>query len=182
MKDIIRIDRNALILNKLSIAEYYFLELLSKKELFSKEDTEICGKLDYANMQDLGFVKIMDNAIVIRAKGRDLFADTKNNFFRFLNTFPIKTPDGRYLSPRKLEGVAVDKIKEKWNKLFKGNVTMENHVIRVLEAEVEFRRNRGELKFMNAVEAWLNMANYEKYEYLLEDEIAQNDSDNHELM
>ena len=182
MTDNIIIDRNLLILNNLSLADYYFLNAMHKKTPFSQEERIVVGLLNQERLQDLGFIKITTEGPVLRHKDFDLFEDAKDNFYRFLNTFPIKTPKGRYLSPSKLEGVAVEALKAKWNKLFKGQRAAENRAIEVLEAEVAHRNKTGDQEYMNACEAWLNQANYEKYEYLLEEASNLSESDNNELM
>jgi hypothetical protein len=182
MTDMISIDRNSLIINKLSINEYYFLRLHFDKFPISKDDIALCGKVDYEYLQDNGFVKITEDGIILREKGNELFKDTRNNFYRFVSTFPIKTPDGRYLSPAGTEGVAINTLKAKWEKIFKKNVLLENRAILVLEAELAYRKRENSLKYMHACEAWLNGADYEKYEYLLEDVKNVVAAENNELM
>ena len=90
-------------------------------------------------------------------------------FYKFLSTFPIKTPKGRYLSPAGTEGVLVNNLKKKWNKIFKNKPLYEEKAINVLEAELSWRKKTNGLEYIHAAEAWLNGGDYEKYEYLLED-------------
>lgn len=182
MTDIVSIDRNTLIINTLSINEYYYLSLLNTGLPLSLEDMVVCGKLDYEYLERCGFIKITEEGAVIRQKAKELFEVTRDNFYRFLSTFPIKTPKGRYLSPAGLEGVAVNALKIKWNRLFKKNIPLENKVIRVLEAEMDYRKKEGNMEYMTACEAWLNGAFYEKYEYLLEDAKATVQAEHNELM
>lgn len=181
--DNITIDRNVLILNRLSIGEYYYLYLKSVGKPTSLEDVLVYGEINFEELQKEGFIKIMpDDSTILRGKALDLFEDKRNNFFRFVETFPVKSPSGRYLSPAKLEGVAIDKLRKQWKKLFKDQRNAEDHVIRVLEAEIAYRKKKGNMDFMQACEAWLNGANYEKYEYLLEDAQDEEQSNYNELM
>jgi len=182
MIDIISIDKNVLILNELSVGEYLYLSEMNQNGAISLVDVGVIGKVNLKLLEERGFIKIMPEKIVVREKAKELFVNPVNNFYRFVGTFPIKTPRGRYLSPKSLEGVAISAIKKKWIALFKENKAKEDKVIEVLEAEIAWRKKGGELEYMNAIEAWLNQANYEKYEYLLEDKINVQESNNHELM
>jgi hypothetical protein len=182
MLDIVSIDRNVLIINALTLGEYHFLSLMNAGLPLSLEDKIICGKINEKYLEDCGFIKITEQGIVLRQKSRELFQNKRDNFYRFIGTFPIKTPKGRYLSPKSLEGVAVNALKKKWKSLFKDNVVTENKVIAVLEAEVAWRIKGGELEYMTGIEAWLNGAFYEKYEYLIEDDKATIESEYHDLM
>jgi hypothetical protein len=173
IQDVIMIDRNLLVLNEITISDFFFMSSLHGNSY--EENKAMIGYVNHEELQTKGFIKILgEDYFILREKGRALFIDTKNNFYRFLNAFPIKTPSGRYLSPKNLEGVAVNKIKDRFNRLFKNNVFHEDLAIRVLEAEVAWRKKTGQMEFMNACEAWLNMANYEKFEYLLEE--SENES------
>lgn len=182
MTDIVSIDRNLLIINALTLGEYHFLSLKITGMPLSIEDKLICGKIDEKYLENCGFIKITEEGVVLRQKARELFENTKDNFYRFLSTYPIKTPKGRYLSPAGTEGVAVTALKNKWNRLFKKNVVIENKVIRVLEAEMIFRKKENNMEYMVACEAWLNGAYYEKYEHLLEEDKATIASEYNELM
>lgn len=180
--DILSIDRNTLILNTLSINEYHFLNLLHAGLPLSLEDRIVCGKIDEEYLEACGFIKITEEGAVIRQKAKELFENTRDNFYRFIGTFPIKTPKGRYLSPKSLEGVAVNALKKKWKSVFKDNKVAENKAILVLEAEIAWRLKGGEMEYMTGIEAWLNGAFYEKYEYLLEDAKATVQAEHNELM
>lgn len=182
MIDIISVDKNLLILNEISISEYFWLSEMNKQGHISLQDLDIIGKVDSLKLQEKGFLKIMPQGIVLREKAKELFGDPKNNFYRFLSTFPIKTPSGRYLSPAGTEGVAVNNLKKKWNNIFKENRAKEERAIMVLEAEIDHRKKDGSMNYMTACEAWLNGAFYEKYEYLLEDKKQANDADLRSLM
>lgn len=182
MIDIINIDKNELILNELSVGEYLYLSEMNKNGSINLIDESIIGHINYHSLENKGFIKIMENQVVVREKARELFKPNIDNFHRFLNTFPIKTPKGRYLSPAGTEGVAVNALKKKWVHLFKENKVKEDHVIKVLEAEIQFRKKNNDLEFMTACEAWLNGAFYEKYEYLLQDHKDIEESNNYERM
>lgn len=182
MIDIISVDKNVLILNELTISEFVYLSEMHKQGSINVVDWNVIGKIDFERLEEKGFLKRLPTGPVLREKARELFVDEKNNFYRFLSTFPIKTPKGRYLSPAGTEGVAVTKLKVKWEKIFKGNRSREDKAILVLEAEIANKKKNGDLEYMKACEAWLNDACYEKYEYLLDDKSNEQQSFNHELM
>lgn len=155
--------------SNITISEYFYL-----RNLYVKEDDKIpelfklIDTINEDSLQDRGFIKITEDEIILRQKGIDLF-ESKSLFYTFLSTFPIKTPSGRYLSPAGIEGVIATKLKKKWDSTFKNKTNLEEKAIKVLEAEVEWRKKSGNMEFIHNAETWLNQGDYEKYEYLLED-------------
>lgn len=166
----ITIDLQKIIDNSLNLDHFIYLNYLYLKSK-NEENTDllkVMSSLDESYLQDRGFIKITETGNVLRNKGLELF-ESKGLFYKFIATFPIKTPKGRYLSPVGTDGIAAISLKKKWVKLFKNNTTKEEHAIKVLEAEIAFRLKTNSMEFMHACEAWLNGADYEKYEYLLEE-------------
>lgn len=154
--------------NDLTINEYLYLRNLYVEEEDKVDNLfSLIDNINEDSLQDRGFVKITEDSIVLRQKTIDIFKP-QELFYKFLATFPIKTPTGRYLSPVGTEGLAVKKLKKKWEGLFKNKNNLERKAIEVLEAEIKWRKNSGKMEFMQAMEAWLNGTNYEKYEYLLD--------------
>lgn len=164
----ISINIESVMANKLTINEYIYL-----RDLYVEEEDRIVNlftiidNINEDSLQDRGFIKITEKSIVLRQKTIDIFKP-QELFYKFLTTFPVKTPTGRYLSPVGTEGLAVKKLKKKWEMLFKNKNNLEKKAIEVLEAEIKWRKDSGKMEFMQAMEAWLNGNNYEKYEYLLE--------------
>lgn len=181
---IIQIDTNFLKINNLTVSEFFYLRQLFVDSKDKIED--LITILDLVNINQLelkGYIKITSSGIVLRNKAKELFTVDENLFDRFITTFPIKTPiKKRYLSPSKLEGVAYNTLKNKWNRIFKNNKAKAEKAIKVLEAELRMRQSSPDgIEFMNAAEAWLNQANYEKYEYLLEEDFDEkNDASNYD--
>lgn len=169
--------------NNLSVSEFIYIRNLYVDNLQKIDNVfQILDVFSLNNLESKGFIKITENEIVLRNKAKALF-NQEDLFDRFLVTFPIKTPKKkRYLSPAKLEGVAYNTLKNKWNRIFKNNKAKALKAIEVLEAEIRMRQQTPDgLEFMNAVDVWLNQANYEKYEYLLEEDFeASRDSSNYD--
>lgn len=154
--------------NDLTINEYLYLRNLYVEDEDKVDNLfSLIDNINEDSLQDRGFIKITEESIVLRQKTIDIFKP-QELFYKFLATFPVKTPTGRYLSPVGTEGLAVKKLKKKWEGLFKNKNNLERKAIEVLEAEIKWRKNSGKMEFMQAMEAWLNGTNYEKYEYLLE--------------
>lgn len=154
----------------ITIDEYIYLKNLYVDDKDKINDLfKIINNINEDSLQDRGFIKITDKEVVLRQKTIELF-EPKELFYKFLSTFPIKTPSGRYLSPARIDGVAVQKLKKKWDTLFKHKNNLEEKAILVLEAELSWRKKTNQLEYINAMEAWLNGNNYEKYEYLLDEE------------
>lgn len=166
----ISINLDVLLDNNLTISEYLYLKTLHEKEekgtISNPEIYKIMDFVDEVLLQNKGYIRLTNEKIILRKKGLDLF-NSKGLFLKFLNTFPIKTPSGRYLSPQKQEGKAVERVEQKWNKLFKNRPDKESRAIDVLEAELKWRKDTNQLEFIHNIEAWLNQADYEKFEYLL---------------
>ena len=120
------------------------------------------------SLEDKGFVK-SDDKIYLRDKARLIFEQEKDYFCTWLASFPIKTPSNRYLSPVNPDTIMGQKLRKKWNSLFKNNAVAAQKAIEVLEAEMEWRRKTGKFEFMHNAETWLNQGDFEKYEYLLKD-------------
>lgn len=167
----ISIDYDTLIEANLTLSEYVYLNSLHKEENDSKI-FKIIDKIEEDDLQARGFIKITPEGIILRNKSIRLFEGT-DLFLKFLNTFPIKSPSGRYLSPLGNSGILASKVEKKWNSLFKGKPHLQKKAIEVLEAELSWRKDTGQMNFINQIDTWLNQANYEKYAYLLKKDVTQ---------
>lgn len=177
----INIDVEKLLEWGLSLDEYVYLNNMYLEE---KDPNlyKILSYVDEENLQNKGYIKITKDGIVLRTKGIELF-ENSNLFIKFVNTFPIKAPSGRYLSPLgNKKGVLMTRLKKKWDTHFKNKPHLEEKAIQVLEAELAWRRRNNKLEFINNIEAWLTQANYEKFEYLLNENKTQNEKDMKDLM
>lgn len=163
----IYINPKVLIDNKLTLSEFLYLKSLYEEDN-NPDLFKIMDPIDEMFLQSKGFIKITNDKIILRSKGNSLF-ETSDLFLRFLNTFPVKTPSGRYLSPLGDTGIAVDKIRAKWDRIFKSRPDKEEKAIKVLEAELNWRKKTNKLEYINSIEAWLNQSNFDKFEYLLQD-------------
>lgn len=153
---------------KLTVNEYLYLRNIYADE--KDKIVDLYSIIDHINedsLQDRGFIKITEKDIILRQKTIELF-EPRELFYRFLSTFPIKTPSGRYLSPAGIEGIAANTLKAKWDKRFKNKDNLQEKAIRVLEAELAWRRKSNNMEYIHNAETWLNQADYEKYEYLLD--------------
>lgn len=153
---------------KLTVNEYLYLRNIYADE--KDKIVDLYSIIDHINedsLQDRGFIKITEDSIILRQKTIELF-EPKELFYKYLSIFPIKTPSGRYLSPAGIEGVAVTTLKAKWDKRFKNKDNLQEKAIRVLEAELAWRRKSNNMEYIHNAETWLNQADYEKYEYLLD--------------
>lgn len=174
----INVDVNTLLELGLTLSEYTYLLYIFLEE----EDPNFYKVIDFVDeskLQNKNYIKITKDKIVLRTKGREIF--DKDLFLRFLNTFPIKTPgSNRYLSPLGNTGLNVNKIKAKWNKLFKNKPHLQEKAIKVLEAELAWRKRTDQLEYIHNIETWLNQHDYEKFEYLLEE--FEEDKNRNDLM
>lgn len=140
---------------------------------------------DLINLEKKGYIKLMPGEIVIRAKAKKLFKRVdENNFLKWLNTYPVKVQKKfggtRALSPSKESTILGKKLKAKWQNTFKGDVELELRAIKVLEAELEMYRRSGGQEYMVEAHRWLNEGYFEKYEYLLDEEVKKKKTNNYE--
>lgn len=151
---------------------YYHIYVLEKSEEFKEKGISIIVPSDLnLGLEKKGYIKIIDDVINVRTKTYQLFeVDKKDLFHDFLLTFPIKTPSGRYLSPVNPDTVMGKKLRKKWDKYFSKNPDAGQKAIKVLQAEVDWRKKKMTQEYMHNAEAWLNQGDFEKYEYLLEEQ------------
>lgn len=164
----IRINTDILTTNKLTISEYLYLQLLYKGYTES-EHYKVLDTVDEEALQQRGFIKILKDEIVLRTKGVELF-EGKDLFLKFLNTFPIKAPSGRFLSPLRDDTSSAKALKGKWKRIFKNAPHLEQRAIDVLEAELRWRKKTNSLEYIHSAMVWLNQGDYENYAYLLDEE------------
>lgn len=164
--------------HNLSIIDYVHLKFFYHSK--NGTETEYVENFGYVDSADLsgygmtGWIKIIQNDdgsvdFELRDKLRNLFEGKKDLFLTFLSNFPIKTPSGRYLGTKDENTIKGKKLRKKWNSLFKNNSLAAEKAIKVLDAEMEWRRKTGKFEFMHNAETWLNQGDFENYEYLLSD-------------
>lgn len=173
----ISMNLESLISNNLSVNEYLYLYYLFLDDPDQMKDLyKLITEINEDILQDKGFIKITEDEIILRQKTLDMFSPPEL-FYKFLSTFPIKTPSGRYLSPAGTTGIAVTNLKKKWKSTFKNKQNLEQKAIRVLEAELKWRKQSNNLEYIHNAETWLNQADFEKYEYLIEEEEKERSKD-----
>lgn len=150
----------------------------------------LCGKIQGVNlpitekecirMQLFGYGKVNEkNEFELREPAYALFetTDEEKYWVEFWSAFPMKVPKrgggSRPLRASSLDAKDSQVCRKKYLTIIKGKPHLHEHIIKVLNAEVEMKRPIGDLQFMNAMEPWLNQRMWEKYEYLLEDKKKQ---------
>lgn len=155
----------------LYVEEYLFLRnlvLTGLDKIIQIED--VIRPINLRRLESLLFIKVSsDNKVLLRQKAVDMFNTDEDLADKFIGLFPIKTPSGRALSPLRAGGKNYTNIVKKFNKLFKNKADAEK-AIQVLEAEMLWRKKTDGLEFMHNIETWLNQADYENYEHLLDEE------------
>lgn len=183
----ITIDTDILRQNDLSVNEY--LELLYYYSLEKVINEDFIAKYSPAppvtlhRLATLNFIFLENGGrkVVLRERTRDLFEGSTDLFLKWFNIYPIKTPSGRVLRPGSDETVRGRKLRKKWNKYFKNKADLANKAIKILEAELAWRRQTNSFDFMQMAETWLNQGSWEVYEHLL-DEFSTNQSKEQEDM
>lgn len=126
------------------------------------------------DLRSKGYIaKLKDkDEYVLTEKGVLLFEPEGGIFEEFLTLFPTRVTDmagrSRVLSPVDAKSMSGQKMKKKWFAITHNKAELENHILSCLRAEINLRKKEGSLFYMRNIEAWLNKATWEDYEYLLE--------------
>lgn len=164
----------------LKLSEYLYLRNLVVPQIDKIPNLEtLIDSIDVRKLDTMGYIKYTTEGVYLRQPCKDLF-DSKDLFDKFLTAFPIKTPKGRYLSPKGINpgGVAYNNLKKKWDRIFKNSRVRAEKAIEVLEAEIKWRKSGSgsDLEFMHNIETWLNQADYENLAYLLDENLNEHSS------
>ena len=157
----------------IGIKEYLHLKYLYYKKIGEHKDfVDNYGNIAFIDMVELekkGYIKYAMKDYELRNKILNLFEGEKELFYTFLSTFPIKTPSGRPLSVKGPETLGAERLKKIWNRFFKNKAVEGKKAIRVLEAELQWRKDTNSLEFMHNAETWLRQCDFDKFSYLLDD-------------
>jgi len=128
------------------------------------------------NLERLGFIKQMpDDTIILRQSALDLFTlrDLEKSFLEFFNSFPMKVGNGagsRPLRPKSSEAMSVKDTRKKYINIINKNPDLHEHILKVLNAQIDMLKKTNSLQYMNNIDTWLNQRVWEKYEYLLDED------------
>ena len=139
------------------------------------------GLLDH--LEEKGFIKITgEKEFVLRQKGIELFETSTpdTHWLEFLGTFPAKVPSQnggtRPLKISNPESKGNDRIRKKYIALIKDKPSLHATIMKVLEAEMQMRKDSSSFQFMQNIETWINQANYDKFAYLLDEDKLKDES------
>ncbi len=182
--DNITLPIDDIVKNKISINEYLILYNIANGSCIS-------GLLDttmnsLVNLEKKGFIKIMKDGLHLREKSSVFFAVNEDLFSEWLRTYPtsVKKRFGgqRALSPASEDTILGNKLRKKWNLIFKKDTMKQREAIRVLELEVKDKTKSGDLEYMVEATRWLNEGYHEKYSYLLDQDTNVNQYENEDYL
>lgn len=167
MAKIITLDITEIKRLKLNINEY--LTLLNLNSLIEYNFTDH----DIGSLQEKGYIKVLSNGLPILTERSVKYFESIELFEKFYNIFPHKVP-GRFGEERPLRNESIDSngasvTKSIFKSKTKGNQILQNRIIEVVEAEIQWRANNNSLQYMHNIDTWLRQHDWEKYEYLLEE-------------
>lgn len=183
MNETFKVDPGFLTAKNLTIGEYYVLMRLNlgfKVQSFKTDP--IYSPINFKALEQKGYIKIVETGVILRTSGKDLFVTGDEIFNKIFTHFPIKTPSGRPLSATGLDTKQAEEMKKKWKKIFKNDIAGERKALAVLDAEIEFRKKNNKMEFMHNIEAWINQRDFEKHEFMLEENTKSSLFDQNELM
>jgi len=182
--DNITIPVDDIVENKISINEYLILYNIANGFV-------ITGILESSiqaltGLESKGFIKVSKEGVFLRDKANVFFANNDDLFVKWLKTYPTsvkKKFDGsRALSPADPDTILGQKLRKKWESIFKKDTQKQQLAIRVLELEVKDKTKSGDLEYMVEATRWLNEGFHEKNSYLLEQDTGENLYGNEDYM
>lgn len=177
----LKIELNLAKLSELQLSpnEYVYLYCLYHKlnpdRFYYMGSLEQRGYVKYLGDDgDLSNVSLREGAIKLFEVSNE-----DSMWSEFFTTFPLKVPDNkggsRPLRSGNLETEFAKRVKPKYLGIISGKPELHKAIMASLLAEMDMRRASSSFAYMNAMEAWLNQKNWEKYAYLI-DEQKNNDS------
>lgn len=139
---------------------------------------------DFEDLETNGFIKItgyVSGDFDLREKSYELFETSPDDrlWSEFFSTYPMKVPDGkggyRPLRPKSVDAKESQDCKRKYLKIIKGRGDLHQHIIKILNAEMNERKARNTFQYMHQLEVYLNGKKWEKYEFLLDNKDTDND-------
>lgn len=122
-----------------------------------------------------------DNEYFAMAKTSDIFNETDIDFNEFWTIYPRLVP-GRYGGKRPLRtlGNQSKMFKDCKNKYLSKvkKLSLHNRIIKIVKLEIASKKRNDELRYMPSIEVYINQQNWEKYEYLLEEDNKEEDDMN----
>jgi len=122
---------------------------------------------DLTFLIDKGFIIRKDDEVLLTKIGKEIFELKEDLFVKFFELFPYKVPDGmgnhRILGTKSPDTILGGKMRKKWHSVTKGNIALQEDMVKALEVEVEYRTRTNTLVYMQNMETWLNNGTWEKY-------------------
>lgn len=182
--DNITIPVDDVVKNKISINEYLILYNIANGFV-------ITGILETSlqaltGLEQKGFIKVSKEGLFLRDKASIFFKSNDDLFVKWLKAYPTsvkkKFGGNRALSPADPDTILGQKLRKKWEQIFKKDVKKQEDAIRVLELEVKDKTKSGDLEYMVEATRWLNEGFHEKYSYLLDQDRGDNMYANEDYM
>lgn len=145
-------------------------------------------KVKYLDITKEGISDLKERGYLAKLKDKEEYLLTEKSitifepeggiFDEFLKIFPTRVNNmagqSRVLSPVDPKSLSGEKMKRKWFGITKNKSEVETMILSCLKAEIELRKREGNLFYMRNLEAWLNKATWEDYQYLLEKKTTDN--------
>lgn len=162
-------------INKLGMTVSTYLTLLSiafqeNNEYELLQDTHLWGDRDILHLLKSNLIAgDSTNFYSVTEKGKEVLGLGKEDLFiEFYNLFPDKAPVNgggfRALSTVNPKSTSATKTKQKWNRITRGDVDKQKHIIGCLKKELHTRNKQGDLQYMHNIDTWLNKSYWEHYE------------------
>ncbi len=176
-----RIVIDLAVLSKLGVNINEYLVLYDVANELSISSVFNYGVTELVSLEKKGLIKLTDTEIFLRGKGTKVFSIDEDLFETWLSIYPttVKKSSGekRALSPSSPDTILGERLKKKWNAIFKRDKEKQLNAIEVLKAEIKSKTKDGSLEYMVEAARWLNEGFFEKLDYLVEND--NSDSDNY---
>jgi len=177
--DFVRLEKNKITADMfiLMFCKYHpdcFLPTLIKETFYEDEHS-----LKY--LENEGFIKITGvEEFTLRQKGVELFetSNLEEKWLEFLGTYPLKVSNGkggnRVLKTANPDAKINQKVKSKYYSIIKDKPDLHVYIMQLLNVELSERKKSNDLQYMQNIETYINQQSFEKYAYLLDEEVDDN--------
>ncbi len=162
---------------EITASQYVFLNLLWQKKnntvaAVLKNDPSLNKSIE--DLKSRGYILGVSGGFIIeRKKCNELFGTSDDDdFWEFYSTFPLKVGSGGSTRPLRAQDPKSKNATEARSK-YKARVKSKaahRHVMACLKAEIEQKRQAGNLGYMQNILTWLNQSTWQLSEYFLKTE------------
>ena len=123
---------------------------------------------DFEWLTENEYIETNVDDVNLTEKGLAIFEGNEDLFLKFFEIYPYKVSNGtggvRILGTKDATTIFGKRMYRKWNTATKGNVKLQESMIKGLENELAYRKKSNGMQYMQNMDTWLNQGTWEKYQ------------------